>query len=197
MNASVKVTFYDASGKVIDWAHLDCYKCQSICDMLNIPPATKMLRLCFSTEYSRCAKCTNSATTEFTTDCEMDEVSSFTQSMDSEIIDILDCDLPTLQKRADFVEFYLESARLQTFDGWPKTLKQTPEQLSAAGFFYTQKDDRVICFCCGGGLHAWQEQDDPWEQHALHHDACEYLQSVKGSEYIAAIKAKFNNNAIV
>lgn len=80
---------------------------------------------------------------------------------------------------------------MQSFDVWPKTLKQTPEQLSAAGFFYTHKHDRVICICCGGGLHSWEEDDDPWEQHALHYGTCEYLQLVKGLEYIVSVKGKF------
>lgn len=82
-----------------------------------------------------------------------------------------------------FPEFITVSARLQSFQNWPKSLEQKPKELSVAGFFYTQKGDRVICFSCGGGLCDWEKQDDPWEQHALHHSQCEYLQLVKGPEY--------------
>lgn len=94
-------------------------------------------------------------------------------------------------KRPDFIEYCFKEDRLQTFKDWPKTLKQTPEQLSAAGFFYTQKGDRVICFCCGLGLCQWEEDDVPWEQHALHRGECEYLQLLKGLEYITSVKKKF------
>lgn len=80
-----------------------------------------------------------------------------------------------------FPEFECTTSRLETFIGWPKSVKQTPEQLSEAGFFYTQKEDRVICFSCGGGLYKWTEKDDPWEQHALHYNKCVYLQLKKDS----------------
>lgn len=94
-------------------------------------------------------------------------------------------------RHPDFPEFAIETARLRSFDEWPKTMKQKPKQLSDAGFFYTQKGDRVICFSCGGGLRDWDEQDDPWEQHALWYDVCDYLRLVKGPEYIEAVKEKF------
>lgn len=111
---------------------------------------------------------------------------------DGEIMEWSNSEMLTLQKKPDFPEFYIEKARLQSFNDWPKTLKQIPDQLSAAGFFYTQRDDRVICFCCGGGLHTWEEQDDPWEQHALHYGTCEYLEVVKGPEYVTSVQEKFN-----
>lgn len=40
----------------------------------------------------------------------------------------------------------LKTKRLKTFEGWPHLENQTPMQLSEAGFCYTQKGDRVICF---------------------------------------------------
>lgn len=92
-------------------------------------------------------------------------------------------------KHPDYPEYAIETARLRSFDDWPKTIKQKPKQLSDAGFFYTQKGDRVICFSCGGGLRDWDENDDPWEQHALWFSKCEYLKLVKGQEYIDAVKA--------
>lgn len=27
-------------------------------------------------------------------------------------------------------------------------------------------EDKVVCFCCNGGLAVWQPEDDPWEEHA-------------------------------
>lgn len=93
-------------------------------------------------------------------------------------------------RHPDYPEYAIETARLRSFDEWPKTMKQTPQQLSDAGFFYTRVGDRVICFSCGGGLRGWEEDDEPWEQHALWYGKCDYLRLVKGSEYVESVKAK-------
>lgn len=90
-----------------------------------------------------------------------------------------------------FPFFSMEANRLETFKKWPKSNKPSPRRLSEAGFFYTQKEDRVICFSCGGGLCEWNVEDDPWEQHVLHFNCCNYLKKkTKGSTYI--IKKKFS-----
>jgi len=39
--------------------------------------------------------------------------------------------------------------RLQTFHNWPKDLKQTPEMLATAGFYYQgQREDYLFFFTC-------------------------------------------------
>lgn len=91
----------------------------------------------------------------------------------------------------EFPEYAIEMARLRSFAEWPKTMKQKPEQLSDAGFFYTQTGDRVLCFHCGGGLREWETDDLPWEQHVLWYEQCDYLRLIKGPDYIAAVKEKF------
>lgn len=45
----------------------------------------------------------------------------------------------TSAKQPDFPEFAIETMRLQTFDIWPKFMKQRPKELSDAGFFYTKR----------------------------------------------------------
>lgn len=102
---------------------------------------------------------------------------------------IVELETQTL-RHPDYPEYAIESARLRSFGDWPKTLNQKPKQLSDAGFFHAhKKGDRVICFSCGGGLRDWDENDDPWEQHALWFSKCEYLQLVKGQEFIDRVKA--------
>lgn len=96
------------------------------------------------------------------------------------------------KQRTYYFEFAIESTRLRSFDKWPKSMKQKPEQLADAGFFYTQIGDRVICFSCGVGLYEWSETDDPWEEHALCYEECDYLRLVKGVEFIESVKKKFN-----
>lgn len=84
----------------------------------------------------------------------------------------------------------IESRREESFKFWPIQMAQTPKQLADAGFFYTGKGDRLICFYCGGGLHTWRVNDDPWEQHALFYDTCIYVQVMKGTKFIEDIKKK-------
>ncbi|KAJ8932882.1 hypothetical protein NQ314_014363 [Rhamnusium bicolor] len=81
----------------------------------------------------------------------------------------------------------LES-RLATFENWPKSIKQRPVDLAEAGFYYTGVGDQTLCFYCGGGLKDWEENDEPWEQHALWFSKCVYLNLKKGSEYIEKVK---------
>jgi baculoviral IAP repeat-containing protein 7/8 len=71
--------------------------------------------------------------------------------------------------------YVLPAARLQTFDTWPTSLKQKPQDLVEAGFYYTGMADRVICFCCGLGLGQWEVDDVVWQEHAKHKPDCEFL----------------------
>lgn len=94
-------------------------------------------------------------------------------------------------KNADYPEYANQADRLRSFSNWPSDrMNQTAEQLSDAGFFYTQNSDHVRCFCCGGGLRDWEKTDDPWEEHASWYSKCEYLELVKGKGFSDIIKAK-------
>ncbi|KAL6442673.1 hypothetical protein ACFW04_002645 [Cataglyphis niger] len=74
--------------------------------------------------------------------------------------------------------------RLQTFQNWPKNLKQTPETLAAAGFYYQGYDDQVRCFHCDGGLHGWQPTDDVWIEHAYWFPNCGFVILMRGHKFI-------------
>ncbi|KAM0732845.1 Baculoviral IAP repeat-containing protein 2 [Formica fusca] len=74
--------------------------------------------------------------------------------------------------------------RLQTFHNWPKNLKQTPETLAAAGFYYQGFDDQVRCFHCDGGLHGWQPTDDVWIEHAYWFPNCGFVILMRGHKFI-------------
>jgi baculoviral IAP repeat-containing protein 7/8 len=65
-----------------------------------------------------------------------------------------------------------------------------PQILSDAGFYYTGKGDKVCCFSCGGGLKDWEENDEPWEQHAMWYGKCEYLKLMKGADFIEKMALK-------
>lgn len=53
------------------------------------------------------------------------------------------------------------------------------KQMAAAGFYYTGKGDRTICYHCGGGLKDWEPDDDPWIEHGLWFSKCEHLLSAR------------------
>ncbi|VVD05437.1 putative inhibitor of apoptosis isoform X2 [Leptidea sinapis] len=80
-----------------------------------------------------------------------------------------------------------EAARLRSFTDWPRSMRQKPEELSEAGFFYTGQGDKTKCFYCDGGLKDWENDDVPWEQHARWFSRCAYVQLVKGREYIQKV----------
>ncbi|EDW80089.1 uncharacterized protein Dwil_GK23971 [Drosophila willistoni] len=90
----------------------------------------------------------------------------------------------------EYPEYAVETARVRTFNDWPRHMKQKPQQLAEAGFFYTGVGDRVRCFSCGGGLKDWDENDEPWEQHALWLKDCRFVKLMKGQLYIDSMAAK-------
>lgn len=100
--------------------------------------------------------------------------------------------MKTEKKKPDFPEFENNNFRLKSFEKWTEESKPTPQQMSEAGFFFTGKEDRVICFNCGGGLKDWEKEDDPWEQHALWYYDCSHLRTIKSLRYIETVKQKFN-----
>ncbi|KAK7922535.1 hypothetical protein WMY93_009437 [Mugilogobius chulae] len=59
-----------------------------------------------------------------------------------------------------------------------------PEVLAKAGFYSTGTGDKVMCFCCGGGLKGWQPGEDPWEEHAKNYPGCRFLLTAKGEEFV-------------
>lgn len=101
---------------------------------------------------------------------------------------------PAKWKTPSSADYSIKAVRLRTFDEWPRSMKQKPEQLAEAGFYYKGVGDSVICFSCMCGLKDWEDDDDPWEQHALwmgHH--CEYVKHIKGEQYIKRVLKKFEN----
>ncbi|XP_020851853.1 baculoviral IAP repeat-containing protein 2-like isoform X1 [Phascolarctos cinereus] len=83
------------------------------------------------------------------------------------------------------------AARMKTFVTWPPQIPVHPEQLASAGFYYIGCDDDVKCFCCDGGLRCWESGDDPWVEHAKWFPRCEYLNRMKGQQFICQIQASY------
>lgn len=79
-------------------------------------------------------------------------------------------------------------ARIRSFANWPMSSIQSPNYLATAGFYYQNTDDQVRCFQCNGGLRSWQREDDAWFEHGRWFPKCEFVQLVKGKQYIAQVQ---------
>ncbi|KAI8521997.1 Protein DETOXIFICATION 47, chloroplastic [Branchiostoma belcheri] len=88
-------------------------------------------------------------------------------------------------------DFADEDSRLSTFHNWPRYSPISPLRLARAGFIYTYVADHVRCYWCEGGLKDWQQDDDPWEEHARWYGPeCGYVIMNKGMDYIRDIRTR-------
>lgn len=77
---------------------------------------------------------------------------------------------------AQYPDYQLLSDRMKSYETWPIGIKQRPQDLSAAGFFYSGQSDVTICFSCGLLINDWEEDDNPWIEHKrLVKKECKYL----------------------
>lgn len=83
------------------------------------------------------------------------------------------------------------AARLRSFVSWPSNAPVRKEDLAVAGFFYIGINDHTKCFHCNGGLCNWEEDDDPWIEHARWFYNCDFLHLNKGSDFIKSCITKY------
>lgn len=50
--------------------------------------------------------------------------------------------------------------------------------------------DQVHCFFCGGGFKDWEEDVDPWIEHARWFPSCSFVKQCKGGKFIQKVQAK-------
>lgn len=99
------------------------------------------------------------------------------------------CSLGIQRKETPKREKYSSlDARIRSFADWPSEDIQSAEVLASAGFYYQNMDDQVMCFQCSGGLRSWQREDDAWFEHARWFPNCEFVQLVKGQQYIDQVQ---------
>lgn len=82
-------------------------------------------------------------------------------------------------------------ARLLSFgEVWPIQIQQKPEEIAAAGMYYTLRGDETKCFVCGLVLGAYEAGEDPLLVHALFNRECEFIIEKGGADlYERALKA--------
>ncbi len=47
-----------------------------------------------------------------------------------------------------------------------------------------------VCYHCGGSLHNWEENDEPWLEHAIWYPNCKFLLSSKGQKFVDEARTK-------
>ena len=106
-----------------------------------------------------------------------------------EINDELLSAFPTLIKCTGNLddEYASLQSRLKTFESWPPSLAQRPEDLADAGFYYRGSSDKVHCYSCNAGLWQWERSDDPWVEHAKNAPKCTHLRLKKGDAFIKSV----------
>ena len=53
------------------------------------------------------------------------------------------------------------------------------------------QDDNVRCFFCDGGLRNWEEQDDPFTEHARWFPRCNFIREIRGDEFVNALAVRY------
>ena len=79
-------------------------------------------------------------------------------------------------------------ARFATFYDWPPGLKQRPRELAEAGLYYQGASDEVHCYKCSGILKGWQDDEQPWTEHARYFPLCTHLRLVKGDNFVKEVQ---------
>lgn len=59
----------------------------------------------------------------------------------------------------------------------------------------TGDGDLCRCFTCDGGLKDWSSDDDPCKEHAKYFPNCEYMNQLKGKEYVEALQRERQTSA--
>ncbi|APO13965.1 IAP [Plodia interpunctella granulovirus] len=89
------------------------------------------------------------------------------------------------------------ASRIKSYELWPMSMPQSPQVMADAGFYYTGRGDKVICYHCGGGAFKWMHNDDPWEQHALWFPTCTYVKKMKGKKFIESVAKNHQGESIL
>ncbi|XP_053385331.1 E3 ubiquitin-protein ligase XIAP-like isoform X2 [Mercenaria mercenaria] len=87
-------------------------------------------------------------------------------------------------------QYQTMEARLATFVSFPGNIGILHQQLAVAGLYFTGQGDLCRCFTCDGGLKDWSAGDDPCKEHATYFPNCDYINQLKGREYVRAMQQR-------
>ncbi|XP_065213436.1 E3 ubiquitin-protein ligase XIAP-like [Planococcus citri] len=80
--------------------------------------------------------------------------------------------------------------RMQSFKNWPIPRIKKPEELAAAGFYYSGQEDFVVCFHCNGSLYDLKVNEVASEEHAKWYRTCAFIRHLKGEAFVEAEQKK-------
>ncbi|KAJ8882244.1 hypothetical protein PR048_018732 [Dryococelus australis] len=66
----------------------------------------------------------------------------------------------------EYPQFGSKTLRMASYGLWQKSSTNSAEEMCDAGFFYTEKNDRQLCFVYGGGLCDWEGNDGQWTEYS-------------------------------
>ncbi|XP_053385329.1 baculoviral IAP repeat-containing protein 7-A-like [Mercenaria mercenaria] len=87
-------------------------------------------------------------------------------------------------------QYQTMEARLASFRSFPSNIGIPHQLLAVAGLYFTGQGDLCRCFTCDGGLKDWSGGDDPCKEHATYFPNCEYINQLKGREYVRAMQQR-------
>ncbi|CAF0794077.1 unnamed protein product [Rotaria sp. Silwood1] len=70
----------------------------------------------------------------------------------------------------------MDRARTYTLSNWP-SITPSAQEMTYAGWWYTNIADRVICIHCDTMFHNWNDTDRPYEVHRLKSPQCFFVRS--------------------
>ncbi|XP_060592564.1 baculoviral IAP repeat-containing protein 7-like [Ruditapes philippinarum] len=85
-----------------------------------------------------------------------------------------------------YPEYVNKHERIRSYARWTHR-KPDPNQLSEAGFFFTDQSDLVRCFQCGIGLKDFSEDDNPLNEHVRHSSRCPFLLEYLGQTQLSSV----------
>ncbi|CAC5378826.1 BIRC2_3 [Mytilus coruscus] len=95
---------------------------------------------------------------------------------------------PTRPSSLKYPNYESSQSRKDSYFDWPANRSSLhPYDLSECGLFFTHFEDCVRCFQCGIGLRNWEEDDNPWVEHARWSRKCQYLIRRKGQGFIDSV----------
>ena len=87
-------------------------------------------------------------------------------------------------------EMHSLAARMSTFDDWSHPVSKN--SLAVAGFYSLKQNHFVSCFHCGVILESWEEDDDPFFEHARWAPKCQYVILTRGQVFVDMCQKKQN-----
>ncbi|KAL3883089.1 hypothetical protein ACJMK2_029382 [Sinanodonta woodiana] len=94
-----------------------------------------------------------------------------------------------------YPQYHSLQSRLITFQQWPLP-RPGPLQLAQVGLFYLGTKDRTVCYHCGGGLSAWEQDDDPELEHKRLFPHCELVKRKNQSDNSGSTQCSSQNGPI-